>query len=117
MEAIEGRGPLGDYRVIDFGQYIAGPAVAMMLADQGAEVIRVEPPGGPVWKTPANAILNRGKASIVLDLKDVGDAETARRLVASADVVVENFRPGVMERLGLGAEAMTGMNPLVVKKH
>ena len=114
MEANEGRGPLGGTRVIDFGQYIAGPAVAMMLADQGAEVIRVEPPGGPVWKTPANAILNRGKASIVLDLKDAGDAETARRLVGSADVVVENFRPGVMDRLGLGAEAMTGLSPRLV---
>jgi len=107
-------GPLAGLRVIDFGQYIAGPAVAMVLADQGAEVIRVEAPDGPFWDSPANAILNRGKRSIRLDLKRDEEREIARDLVAGADVVVENFRPGVMDRLGLGAAAMTGSNPRLV---
>src|SRR4029453_10342090 len=91
-------------RVIDFGQYIAGPLTAMLLADQGADVIHVDPPGGSVWATPANATGNRGKRSISLDLKQPEDLDVARRLMVSADVVIENFRPGVMARLGLGAE-------------
>jgi len=60
--------PLKGLRVLDFGHYIAGPAVGMMLADQGAEVIRIDPPEGPRWSDQANAILGRGKKSIVLDL-------------------------------------------------
>ena len=97
-------GTLDGVRVIDFGQYIAGPLTAMLLADQGAEVIRVDPPSGPLWDTPANATWNRGKSSIALDVRTDEGRETARRLIASADVVVENFRPGVMDRLGLGPE-------------
>jgi crotonobetainyl-CoA:carnitine CoA-transferase CaiB-like acyl-CoA transferase len=62
-------------RVIDFGQYIAGPLTAMLLADQGAGVIRVDPPGGPLWDTPANATWNRGKRSITLHLKQPDDQE------------------------------------------
>jgi crotonobetainyl-CoA:carnitine CoA-transferase CaiB-like acyl-CoA transferase len=65
----------------------------LLLADQGAEVIRVDPPGGPRWRHPANAVLQRGKRSIVLDLKRSNDLAIARNLVASADVVIENFRP------------------------
>jgi crotonobetainyl-CoA:carnitine CoA-transferase CaiB-like acyl-CoA transferase len=107
-------GALDGIRVIDFGQYIAAPLAAMFLADQGAEVIRVDPPGGPRWDTPANATWNRGKRSIVLDLKSTDDRRIAERLIASADVVVENFRPGVMERLGLGAQAMTTAHPRLV---
>lgn len=106
--------PLAGYRVVDFGQYIAGPAVAMMLADQGAEVIHIDPPGGPRWDNPADAILNRGKYRITLDLKSERDLETARELVKNADVLVENFRPGVMQRLGLGAEDMRRVNPALV---
>ena len=94
-------GALDGIRVIDFGQYLAGPLAALLLADQGAEVIRVDPPGGPRWRHPANAVLQRGKRSIVLDLKSPNDLAIARNLVASADVVIENFRPGVMDRLGL----------------
>jgi crotonobetainyl-CoA:carnitine CoA-transferase CaiB-like acyl-CoA transferase len=101
---------LDGVRVIDFGQYIAGPMAAMFLADQGAEVIRIDPPGGPRYNTPANATWNRGKRSIVLDLKKPADAETARKLIATADVVIENFRPGVMDRLGLGHAAMAKTN-------
>ena len=101
-------------RVIDFGQYIAGPLLGMLLADQGADVVRVDPPGGPLWDTPANATWNRGKRSIALDLKGEGDRKVARRLVEGADVVIENFRPGVMERLGLGPREMTEANPRLV---
>ena len=100
--------------VIDFGQYIAGPLAGMLLADQGADVIRIDPPGGPHWQTPGNATWNRGKRSIVLDIKQAEDLKTAQGLILKADVVVENFRPGVMNRLGLGAEQMAQANsPLV----
>lgn len=107
-------GALDGTRVIDFGQYMAGPLAGMLLADQGADVIRVEPPGGPLWKTPANATWNRGKRSITLDLKDPDDLRTARRLVASADVLIENFRPGVMARLGVGHDDMLPVNPRLI---
>ena len=107
-------GALEGIRVIDFGQYIAGPMAAMLLADQGADVIRIEPPSGPRFDSPANATYNRGKRSIVLDLKAAADRETARNLVAGADIVIENFRPGVMERLGLGPQAMTEANPRLI---
>ena len=100
-------GALDGIRVIDFGHYIAGPLAAVMLSDQGADVIHVDPPGGPRWGHPADAFLNRGKRRITLDLKTAEGAATAQRLIASADVVIENFRPGVMDRLDLGADAMT----------
>jgi len=87
-------GPLHGVRVIDFGQYLAGPLAAMLLGDQGAEVIRVDPPGGPRWNTPANAVWNRGNRSIVLDLKRADDRDVARRLLASADVSIETSAPG-----------------------
>jgi crotonobetainyl-CoA:carnitine CoA-transferase CaiB-like acyl-CoA transferase len=106
--------PLAGLRVIDFGQYIAGPAAAMLLADLGADVIRVDPPKGPLWSKPAHAIHNRGKRSIALDLKDPADQAIAQRLVASADVAIENFRPGVMTRLNLGPDAMAQANPRLV---
>ena len=107
-------GMLDGIRVIDFGQYIAGPVAAMLLADQGAAVIRVDPPGGPRWATPANATWNRGKRNVTLDLKSPSGLDEARRLAASADIVIENFRPGVMDRLGLGAAAMTAANPRLI---
>jgi len=105
---------LDGVRVIDFGQYIAGPLTAMLLADQGADVIRVDPPGGPLWDTPANATWNRGKRSITLHLKQPADLAVATRLIASADVVIENFRPGVMERLGLGWQMASSLNPRLI---
>jgi crotonobetainyl-CoA:carnitine CoA-transferase CaiB-like acyl-CoA transferase len=108
------RGPLSGIRVIDFGQYLAGPGTAMILVDQGAEVIRIERPGGPSMPGPVNAVLNRGKRSIVLDLKAVDDVAIARDFIAGADVVIENFRPGVMTRLGLGAAALMKRHPGLV---
>jgi len=107
-------GALEGIRVIDFGQYIAGPMAAQLLADQGADVVRVDPPGGPRWDTPANATWNRNKRSIVLDLKEARDLEIARRLVQTADVVIENFRPGVMDRLGLGAADSMAANQALI---
>ena len=103
-------GALDGIRVIDFGQYIAGPLAGVMLADQGADVIHVDPPGGPAWKSEADAFLQRGKRRISLDLKSAHDRDLACRLVDTADVVIENFRPGVMDRLGLGAETATQRN-------
>jgi len=106
--------PLTGLRVLDFGHYLAGPMVGMILADQGAQVIRVDPPGGPRWKNPVNAILGRGKQSIVLDLKTDEGRNTAIELAARSDLLVENFRPGVMDRLGLGAERLMEINPALV---
>ncbi|MBV9601311.1 MAG: CoA transferase [Chloroflexi bacterium] len=107
-------GALNGIRVIDFGQYLAGPLASMLLADAGADVIRVDSPGGPRWQHPANSVLQRGKRSIVLDLKEVSDHSVAERLIASADVVVENFRPGVMQRLGLGPSDSCKANPQLI---
>jgi crotonobetainyl-CoA:carnitine CoA-transferase CaiB-like acyl-CoA transferase len=107
-------GALEGVRVIDFGQYIAGPLAAVMLADQGADVIHVDPPGGPRWQSPAEAFFNRGKRRIVLNLEQPDDLTIARRLIGSADVVIENFRPGVMDRLGLGAAELTRADPRLI---
>jgi len=102
-------------RVLDLGQYVAGPLVATMLADHGAEVVRVEPPGGPRWSTPLNDVLLEGRARIVtLDLgAEAGRAE-ARGLVADTDVLVENFRPGVLTRLGLDPQELLDQHPRLV---
>ena len=107
-------GALSDIRIVDFGHYVAGPLTGMLLADQGANVIKVDPLGGPTFNSPANATWNRGKQSINLDLKSAADLDIAKRLIAQADVVIENFRPGVMDRLGLGAIAMTKVNPRLI---
>jgi crotonobetainyl-CoA:carnitine CoA-transferase CaiB-like acyl-CoA transferase len=114
MNITTARGPLSGIRVIDFGHYLAGPGTAMILADQGADVIRVERPGGPALPGPVNAVVNRGKRSIVLDLKIAADVAIARDLIAGADVVIENFRPGVMTRLGLGAASLLQRHPGLV---
>jgi crotonobetainyl-CoA:carnitine CoA-transferase CaiB-like acyl-CoA transferase len=82
-------GALDGLRVVDFGQYLAGPLVAQMLGDNAADVVRVDPPGGPRWQTPANAVLQRGKRSVVLDLHTPSALAMARGLIASADVLVE----------------------------
>src|SRR5262249_45253531 len=107
-------GALEGVRVIDFGQYIAGPLAAMFLADQGADVIRIDSPSGPLMASPANATYNRGKRSIALDLHREADRALAARLIATADVVIENFRPSTMARFGLDAEAMTAANPRLI---
>ena len=106
--------PLAGTRVIDFGHYLAGPLTGMLLADQGAEVIKVDRPGQPACATPAGAVCNRGKHTLELDLKNAAGRDAAIQLVGSADVVIENFRPGVMERLGLGSAAMLALNPRLI---
>ena len=106
--------PLSHIRVLDFGHYLAGPMVGMMLADLGAEVIRIDPPDGPRWRDPAFDMLSRGKRSLVLDLKTDAGRRTALDMVARADVVIDNFRPGVMARLGLGPADLRAANPAIV---
>src|SRR5690606_5921619 len=110
----DGSGPLADLRVIDLATVIAGPGCARYLADFGADVIKVErPPGGDGlslwWK-----IVGRNKRTIALDLKDPDDLAAVRRLIDSADVLVENFRPGSLERLGLDPEVLHRTNPGLV---
>ena len=106
--------PVTDIRVIDFGHYLAGPLVGMLLADQGAEVIKIDWPGNTSLASPLAALLNRGKQCLEIDLKTDAGAKQARDLVAGADVLIENFRPGVMKRLGLGPDEMTELNPRLV---
>ena len=106
--------PLSNVRVLDFGQYIAGPLVGMILADFGAEVIRIDPPGGPRMKSPAVNMLSRGKQALTLDLKSPEGCKTALELITWADVVIENFRPGVMEKLGLGPQKLLSINPNII---
>ena len=102
-------------RVLDLGQYLAGPLAARMLADQGAEVVRVEPPGGPRWATPLNGELLRERArTVILDLATESGRDEARRLARQSDVVVENFRPGVMSRLGLAPDDLLTRDPRLV---
>ena len=122
--ATSGDGPLAGVLVVDFSRVLAGPFATMMLADLGARVIKVERPGtgddsrtyGPFLdgRSLYFARVNRGKESVALDLKDPADLEVARRLAARADVLVENYRPGVMERLGLGPSALFEANPRLV---
>lgn len=107
-------GAIDGIRVVDFGQYLAGPLVGMFLADNGADVIQIVPPTGPRWKHPVNAILQRNKRVVALDLKTEAGREVARRLIATADVVIENFRPDVMSKLGLGRESFSDVNDKLI---
>ena len=107
-------GALTGFRVLDFGQYVAGPLAAMLLCEQGAEVIRIDPPGGPRDASVAGAIFNRGKKSMVLDLKSEADKHVALQLVNTADILIENFRPGKFAALGLGYDTLAQRNPRLV---
>jgi crotonobetainyl-CoA:carnitine CoA-transferase CaiB-like acyl-CoA transferase len=116
--------PLQDIRVIEFCNVAAGPYCGMLLADMGADLIKVEHPQGGdsmrQWPPLTDgysenfASLNRNKRSVALDLKKPGDRDRARRLVLDADVLIENNRPGVMERLGLGYASLAAGNPKLV---
>ncbi|EAQ63474.1 CaiB/BaiF family protein [Marinomonas sp. MED121] len=103
--------PLAGVRVADFGQQIAGPAVAMVLADLGATVVRIDPPQGPSWQHPANAILNRNKSCLKLDLKTQAGLDQALEIIENVDVIIESFRPGVMQRLGIDFSALRQQRP------
>jgi crotonobetainyl-CoA:carnitine CoA-transferase CaiB-like acyl-CoA transferase len=112
--------PLAGLRVLDFGHTVMGPACGLVLADLGAEVIRIEPPGGDRTRRLQGfargffATFNRNKRSLALDLKDAEGRAIVEKLVATADVVVENFAPGTMERLGLGWERLHALNPRLI---
>ncbi|HEY6792706.1 MAG TPA: CoA transferase [Trebonia sp.] len=108
-------GPLAGLRVLDFSTTAAGAQASQPLADFGAEVVHVEPPGGSKLRAqPGYPFLARGKKSIVLDLHAEGDRAVAAAMASGADVVIETFRPGVMERLGLGYEDLRAANPGLV---
>ena len=118
-----GRTALEGIRVLDVTQVMAGPFCAMQLCDMGADVIKVEPPeGDPTRRMGARtgsdsagfAALNRGKRAIVLDLKSAAGRRAFQTLVARADILIENFRPGVMRQLGLDYDALSAENPRLV---
>ncbi|WP_024280630.1 CoA transferase [Xanthobacter sp. 126] len=113
--------PLAGIRVLDFGHTVMGPSCAMILADLGADVLKIEPaPGGDPTRQLQGfgmgyfGYFNRNKRSLAVDLKSNAGREIARRLIKGADVLVENFAPGTMGRLGLDAEAATALNPRLV---
>ncbi|MFM1987156.1 MAG: hypothetical protein RJA99_113 [Pseudomonadota bacterium] len=121
--AVDADRPYAGLRVLDASQGLAGPYCAMLLAQQGATVIKVEPPEGD-WSrgigtrhgdaTALSVAANRGKASLVADLKTPGAAAALRRIAARCDVFLESFRPGVADRLGLGHAALAAENPGLV---
>ena len=116
-------GPLTGYRIVDLTAMISGPVATMMLADQGAEVIKVEPPAGDIVRrmghdlggvTSSFVSANRSKKSVVLDLKSDRGRALLDRLVGSADVFIQNFRPGTADRMGIGEDAVRARRPDVV---
>lgn len=121
-------GPLAGVTVLDLTQMLAGPFATMLIADLGADVIKIEPPGGDATRTQGPFLdgddvrayggyfqsVNRNKRSVVLDLKTPNGRETLLRLAEDADVVIENFRVGVMDRLGLSYEVLRDRNPRLV---
>jgi formyl-CoA transferase len=115
-------GALDGVRVIELANYVSGPYAGMMLADFGAEVIKIEVPGtgdpfrgwGTVDYSPTFGSVNRSKKSVVLDLKTADGKAAAAKLIAGADVVIENFRPGTLERLGLGYDQVQAGNPRLI---
>jgi len=119
-------GPLAGIRVLDLTSVVSGPLATMFLADQGAEVIKIEPLSGDITRRSRQSISasgefsalfvssNRGKRSLALDLKRPEAAKIMRKLIASSDVLVQNFRPGTMERLGFGEPALRDLNPRLI---
>jgi crotonobetainyl-CoA:carnitine CoA-transferase CaiB-like acyl-CoA transferase len=119
-------GPLAGIRVLDLTSVVSGPLATMFLADQGAEVIKIEPLGGDITRHSRQSVsasgefsalfvsTNRGKRSLSLDLKRPEAAKIMRKLAARADVLVQNFRPGTTERLGLGEATLRASNPRLV---
>ncbi len=124
MNTAVAHGPLQGLKVIEMGQLIAGPFAAKTLADFGAEVVKIEPPGAgdPLrqWRLVKDGtsvwwqVQSRNKRSVALDLRKPEGQDIVRRLVAEADVLIENFRPGAMEGWGLGPEALQALNPRLI---
>ena len=117
----DGAAPLSGVRVLDLTRYLAGPFASMLLADYGADVVKVESRGGREFRPPGSErdsyfflSSNRGKRSLTLDLRSEAGRELLQRLIPHFDVLIENFRPGVMERFGLGADALTERCPRLV---
>ena len=117
-------GPLAGLKVVELGQLIAGPFAGKTLADFGAEVIKIEPPGegDPLrhWRMLHEGtsvwwqVQSRNKKSVVLDLREEGDRALARRLIDEADVLIENFKPGTLEKWGMGYEQLAATNPRLI---
>src|SRR5438045_2601497 len=119
-------GPLNGVRVLDLTGVVSGPFATRFLADQGADVIKIEPIGGDITRRSRAAIgksgefsalfisSNRGKRSLSIDVKSEAGREVLSKLVAQADVLVQNFRPGTMERLGLGADQLRKRHPRLI---
>ena len=116
-------GALAGLRVIDLTQVMAGPFCTMLLADFGADVIKVEPPNGDSTRTMPGAIgtdspsfnaVNRGKRSVVVNLKTSEGVDTVKELIRDADIFVENYRPGALEKLGLGYADLSAINPRLI---
>ena len=116
-------GPLDGVRILDFTSMVSGPLATMMLGDQGADVIKIEAPSGDHVRRVATRrggfsasflINNRNKRSIVIDLKKEAGLRAVRRLIANADVIVQNFRPGVADRIGIGEAAAREINPKII---
>jgi crotonobetainyl-CoA:carnitine CoA-transferase CaiB-like acyl-CoA transferase len=124
MSAASWAGPLQGIRVLDFTRVLAGPAASLALADLGAEVLKIEPPETgddtrlfPPFRDQVSHYflsVNRGKKSIVIDLKTDAGVTLAKDLAAKCDILIENYRPGVMDRLGLGYEALSAINPRLI---
>ena len=117
------QGPLDGYRILDFTRYQQGPYATVMLSDMGAEIWKIEPPGGDPGRGSDLSddgfsryfeAHDRGKRSIVLNLRDPSAANAALRMAERCDAVIENYRPGVMDRLGLNYEALSARNPRIV---
>ncbi|MBX5473155.1 MAG: CoA transferase, partial [Acetobacteraceae bacterium] len=116
--------PLEKLLVLDFSTLLPGPMASLILAEAGAEVVKIERPGRgdemrgyvPRWGAESTnfALLNRGKQSIALDLKNKADRARLQLLLERADVLIEQFRPGVMERLGLGYAEVAAVNPRLI---
>src|SRR5215217_1201619 len=119
--------PLAGLLVLDFSQFLAGPSCALRLADLGARVVKIErPQGGDLGRrlyisnlefdgdSTLFHSINRNKESFAADLKQTDDVKQVKRLIVRADVLIQNFRPGVMERLDLGYDAVKGLNPRLV---
>ena len=116
-------GPLEGIRILDLTTMVSGPVATMMLADQGADVIKIESPTGDIMRrtgvkprgmSASFLSCNRSKRSLAVDLKSEQGLEIVRKLAATADVLVQNFRPGAIERMGLGEDVVRGLNPQII---
>jgi len=117
------KGPLSGFRIVDLSSVISGPVATVLLADQGADVIKVEAPAGDIVRrmgrghdslSPAFVTANRGKRSVCINLKEARGVELVKRLIKDADVFIQNFTPGAIEKMGLGYDVLTALNPALL---